>query len=39
MGLDPKQTHSYRDLLNGGEAKPNLSLTLAPLAAMVLEIN
>jgi glycosidase len=39
MGLDPKQTHSYRDLLNGGEAKPNLNLTLAPLAAMVLEIN
>jgi glycosidase len=38
IGLDPKQTHSYRDLLNGGEAKPNLSLTLAPLAAMVLEI-
>jgi glycosidase len=38
MGLDPKQTHSYRDLLNGGEARPSLSLTLAPLAAMVLEI-
>lgn len=38
MGLDPKQTHSYRDLLNGGEAKTDLKLTLAPLAAMVLEI-
>jgi glycosidase len=39
MGLDPKQTHSYRDLLNGGEAKSDLKLTLAPLAAMILEIN
>jgi len=38
MGLDPKQTHSYRDLLNGGEPKADLKLTLAPLAAMVLEI-
>jgi len=38
MGLDPKQPHSYRDLLNGGEPKADLKLTLAPLAAMVLEI-
>jgi glycosidase len=38
MGLDPKQTHSYRDLLNGGEARADLKLTLAPLAALVLEI-
>jgi hypothetical protein len=38
MGLDPKQPHSYRDLLNGGEAKTDLKLTLAPLAAMILEI-
>jgi hypothetical protein len=38
MGLDPKQPHSYRDLLNGGEPRNDLKLTLAPLAAMVLEI-
>ena len=39
MGLDPQRPHTYRDLLNGGEAKPSLNLTLAPLAALVLEIN
>ena len=39
MGLPAQRTYTYRDLLNGVEAKPNLNLTLAPLAAMVLEIN
>jgi glycosidase len=38
IGLDPNYQHTYRDLLNGGEAKPNLTLTLAPLSASVLEI-
>ena len=38
MGLDPQRVYTYRDLLNGGEAKPGLSLTLEPLAALVLEI-
>lgn len=38
MGLDPQRVYTYRDLLNGGEAKPGLNLTLEPLAALVLEI-
>ena len=38
MGLDPQRVYTYRDLLNGGDPKPSLSLTLEPLAAMVLEI-
>ena len=38
MGLDPQHVHTYRDLLNGGEAQPGLNLTLAPLSAQVLEI-
>ncbi|MVN76615.1 alpha-amylase [Hymenobacter sp. HMF4947] len=38
MGLNPQRTHTYRDLLNGGEAKPNLTLSLPPLSALVLEI-
>ncbi|RZK24482.1 MAG: alpha-amylase [Hymenobacter sp.] len=38
MGFDPQRQPTYRDLLNGGEAKTDLKLTLAPLAAMVLEI-
>jgi glycosidase len=38
MGLDPLYVHTYRDLLNGGEAKSALNVTLEPLSAMVLEI-
>jgi glycosidase len=38
MGLDPQRPRTYHDLLNGGEARADLKLTLAPLAAMVLEI-
>ena len=38
MGLDPQRLYTYRDLLNGGEARPSLNLTLEPLAAQVLEI-
>lgn len=38
MGLDPQRLYTYQDLLNGGDPKPGLSLTLEPLAAMVLEI-
>ena len=38
MGLDPQHQHTYRDLLNGGEAKPGLNVTLEPLSAPVLEI-
>ncbi|AMR28404.1 alpha-amylase [Hymenobacter psoromatis] len=38
MGLDPQRVYTYQDLLNGGDPKPSLSLTLVPLAAMVLEI-
>lgn len=38
MGLNPQRTHTYRDLLNGGEAKPGLTLSLPPLSALVLEI-
>ncbi len=38
MGLDPQRVYTYRDLLNGGEARPGLNLTLEPLAALVLEI-
>lgn len=38
MGLDPQRQHTYRDLLNGGEAKPGLNVTLEPLSALVLEI-
>jgi glycosidase len=38
MGLNPQSVYTYRDLLNGGEAKTALNLTLEPLSAMVLEI-
>ena len=38
MGLDPQHTYTYRDLLNGGEPKTSLHLTLEPLSALVLEL-
>jgi len=38
IGLSTGRTFSARDLLNGGEAKPGLSLSLAPLSALVLEL-
>ncbi len=38
MGLDPQRLYTYQDLLNGGDPKPSLNLTLEPLAAMVLEL-
>jgi glycosidase len=38
MGLDPQHVYTYRDLLNGGAAKPGLNLTLEPLSALVLEL-
>lgn len=38
MGLSSQNTYTFRDLLNGGEAKPGLSVTLPPLSAQVLEI-
>jgi hypothetical protein len=38
MGLTSQHTYTFRDLLNGGEAKPGLSVTLPPLSAQVLEI-
>lgn len=38
MGFDPQHGHTYRDLLGGGETQPDLTLTLAPLSALVLEI-
>ncbi len=38
MGLDPQRLYTYQDLLNGGAPQPSLSLTLEPLAALVLEL-
>ncbi|QKG54774.1 alpha-amylase [Hymenobacter sp. BRD67] len=38
IGLDPQRTYAYQDLLNGGEARNSLNLTLEPLSATVLEI-
>ncbi len=35
-GPAPTRLYTFRDLLNGGEAKQGLSLTLAPLSAQVL---
>ncbi len=38
VGLPTQRTFTYRDLLNGGDARPALNLTLEPLSAMVFEI-
>jgi glycosidase len=38
MSLPTQRAYTYRDLLNGGDAKPALNVTLEPLSAMVLEI-
>jgi len=38
MDLPTQRVYTYRDLLNGGAAKPALNVTLEPLSAMVLEI-
>ncbi|WP_345234596.1 alpha-amylase family glycosyl hydrolase [Hymenobacter saemangeumensis] len=38
MGLNPKKFYTYTDLLNGGEPRKSLYLTLAPMSAYVFEI-
>ena len=38
IGLDAQHVYTFRDLLNGGEPQTGLSVTLAPLSAMVFEI-
>ncbi|MGI4763252.1 MAG: alpha-amylase family glycosyl hydrolase [Janthinobacterium lividum] len=38
LGLPANHTLVYRDLLNGGEPRTSLNLTLEPLSALVLEI-
>ncbi len=38
VGLPTQRAFSYRDLLNGGEPRSALNLTLEPLSAMVFEI-
>jgi glycosidase len=38
MGLNPKKFYTYTDILNGGEPRNNLYLTLAPLSAYVFEL-
>jgi glycosidase len=38
MGLNPKKFYTYTDLLNGGEPRNSLYLTLPPLSAHIFEL-